>query len=216
MKKTVSIVDYGMGNLFSVSRAVEHCGAEPLLVSTASEIEKARWLILPGVGAFADGMAGLKAGGLVEPLRRHAAEQKPFLGICLGMQMMMEWSLEFGRHEGLSIIAGGVIPLPAQDQSGTPHKVPLIGWSGLEVPSGRAGWDGTILRNTPAGTAAYFVHSFMATPVQSGDRLAETDYGGVKVCAAISHGSASGCQFHPEKSGEAGLAILRTFLENQG
>ena len=212
--KTVSIVDYGMGNLFSVSRAVEHCGAEPVLVSTPADIEKAQWLILPGVGAFADGMAGLRAADLVAPLRRHAAAQKPFLGICLGMQMMMEWSVEFGRHEGLGIVMGGVIPVPPQDLSGAPHKVPLVGWSGLALPPGRNSWDGTILRNTAPGAAAYFVHSFMASPDQPGDRLAETDYGGVKVCAAVSRGRASGCQFHPEKSGEAGLGILRAFLQD--
>ena len=210
--KTVSIVDYGMGNLLSVSRAVEHCGAEPVLVSSSVDIEKAQWLILPGVGAFADGMAGLRALSLVEPLRRHAASQKPLLGICLGMQMMMDWSMEFGRHDGLGIIAGGVVPVPPLDQSGTPHKVPLIGWSSLELPSGRNNWDGTILRDITPGAATYFVHSFMAVPDAPIDRLAETDYGGVKVCAAISRGPVSGCQFHPEKSGDVGLSILNAFL----
>lgn len=211
--KTVSIVDYGMGNLFSVSRAVERCGAEPVLVSSPADIEKAHWLILPGVGAFADGMAELRALSLVEPLRRHAASQKPLLGICLGMQMMMDWSMEFGRHDGLGIIAGGVLPVPPVDQSGTPHKVPLIGWSGLELPRGRNNWDGTILRDITPGAATYFVHSFMAVPDVAADRLAETDYGGVKVCATVSRGQVSGCQFHPEKSGDVGLSILNAFLE---
>ena len=210
--KTVRIVDYGVGNLLSVSRAVEHCGAQPVLVSTPADIEKADWLILPGVGSFADGMAGLRALSLIEPLRRHAAAQKPLMGICLGMQMMMEWSEEFGRHEGLGIIAGGVIPVPSLDRSGMPHKVPLIGWSALEISPERNNWDGTILRGTAPGAATYFVHSFMAAPDAPRDRLADTDYGGVKICAAIARGQVSGCQFHPEKSGEAGLGILRAFL----
>ena len=210
--KTVGIVDYGMGNLLSVSRAIEHCGAEPLLVSSPADIDAARWLILPGVGAFADGMAGLHELGLIEPLRRYAASQRPFLGICLGMQMMMDWSLEFGRHEGLGLISGGVIPVPSSDTSGRAHKVPLIGWSSLEIPSHGTGWDGTLLRNTPPGAAAYFVHSFMAVPDNEADRLADTDYGGVNICAAISRGFVAGCQFHPEKSGDVGLGILKAFL----
>lgn len=212
--KTVSIVDYGMGNLFSVCRAVEHCGAEPVLISTPADVENAHWLILPGVGAFADGMAGLRALSLVEPLRCHAAAQKPFLGICLGMQMMMDWSVEFGRHDGLGIIAGGVVPVPTLDRSGMPHKVPLIGWSGLDLPPGRKDWAGTLLRDTAPGAATYFVHSFMAAPDDAAARLADTDYGGQKICAAIARGQVAGCQFHPEKSGEVGLGILRAFLQD--
>jgi len=208
----VSIVDYGMGNLFSVSRALEHCGATPVLVSKPADIENAQHLVLPGVGAFADGMAGLRALNLIEPLQRYAASQRPFLGICLGMQMMMDWSEEFGRHEGLGIIAGGVIPVSPRDAAGAPHKVPLIGWSSLEIPSHRNGWDGTVLHATKPGAATYFVHSFMAAPEQETDLLANTDYGGVKVCAAVSRGQISGCQFHPEKSGEVGLGILKAFL----
>lgn len=211
--KTVSIVDYGMGNLFSVSRAVEHCGAQAVLVRTPAEIENAHWLILPGVGAFANGMEGLRALSLVEPLRKHAASQKPFLGICLGMQMMMDWSVEFGRHEGLGIVPGGVVPVPPLDRSGAPHKVPLIGWSGLDMPAGRKSWNDTILRSTAPGAAAYFVHSFMADPAEPADRLANTSYDGVDICAAIARGPIAGCQFHPEKSGEMGLEILKTFLQ---
>lgn len=210
--KTVSIVDYGAGNLFSVSRAFEQCGARSILVSTAAQVEAAECLILPGVGAFADGMAGLRKLELIGPLQNYSRQGKPFLGICLGMQMMMEWSLEFGRHEGLGIIPGGVVPVPAHGASGAAHKVPLIGWSGLELPHGRASWKDTMLRDTPPGTQAYFVHSFMAVPADTGHRLADTDYDGVKICAAIGQGRTAGCQFHPEKSGPAGLAMLRAFL----
>ena len=210
--KSVSIVDYGAGNLFSVSRAVEHCGGSPVLVSGTAQIEAADWLILPGVGAFADGMAGLRALRLIEPLRQHAQAGKPLLGICLGMQMLMEWSLEFGRHEGLGIIPGGVVPVPDRGAAGAAHKVPLVGWSPLEPPAGHPGWDGTILRHIPLGAEAYFVHSFMAVPTDAAYRLAETDYDGIRICAAIGSGRTAGCQFHPEKSGRVGLGILQAFL----
>ena len=209
----VTIVDYGMGNLFSVSRAVERCGAEAVLTDTAAGIDDAKWLILPGVGAFADGMQGLRSRGLVEPLRRYAASQRPLLGICLGMQMMLEVGLEFGTHEGLGLIAGRVESVPTLTASGERHKVPHIGWSGLQLPPGRNGWNNTILRDIAPGAAAYFVHSFMAVPTDPANRLADADYDGVVVGAAIARDLVVGCQFHPEKSGEVGLAILGTFLE---
>jgi glutamine amidotransferase len=209
----VTVVDYGMGNLFSVSRAVERCGAEVVLTDTAAGIDDAKWLILPGVGAFADGMQGLRSRGLVEPLRRYAASQRPLLGICLGMQMMLEAGLEFGTHEGLGLIPGRVETVPALSASGAPHKVPHIGWSGLQLPPGRADWNNTILRNIAPGAAGYFVHSFMAVPTDPAHRLADADYDGVAVCAAIARDLVTGCQFHPEKSGEVGLTILKTFLE---
>jgi len=209
----VTVVDYGMGNLFSVSRAVERCGAEVVLTDTAAGIDDAKWLILPGVGAFADGMQGLRSLGLVEPLRRYAASQRPLLGICLGMQMMLEVGLEFGSHEGLGLIPGSVESVPTLTPSGEHHKVPHIGWSGLQLPPGRNGWNGTILRNIEPGAATYFVHSFMAVPTDPAHRLADADYDGIAVCASIARDLVVGCQFHPEKSGEVGLTILKTFLE---
>jgi glutamine amidotransferase len=212
MSQTVTIVDYGLGNIFSVSRAIEHFGAEVLLTDRPSKVLEAERLILPGVGAFANGMQGLRDRGLVEPLREYAKNDRPFLGICLGMQMMVSESEEFGRHEGLGIIPGKVTAIRGADASGTPVKVPHIGWSALARPGTRPGWGGTILAGTAEKTSAYFVHSFTVVPDREEDRLADTWYGDCRVSAAIQRGSVSGCQFHPEKSGPNGLRIIRNFL----
>lgn len=209
----VTVVDYGVGNLFSVSRALERCGAEVLLTDTAAGIEAAERLVLPGVGAFADGMQGLRERGLVAPLQAYARSGRPLLGICLGMQMLMEYSQEFGNHEGLGIIAGSVVNVPALTPSGRLHKIPHIGWSELRVPAGREGWQGTVLEALGPGSSAYFVHSYMSVPVDPACRLADCDYDGVTVSAAIARDAVTGCQFHPEKSGKVGLAVMRRFLQ---
>lgn len=205
----VTIVDYGVGNLLSVSRAVEAVGAVPELCSDPDGVAAAERLILPGVGAFGNGMDGLRARGLVEPLRAFAASGRPFLGICLGMQLMFERSHEFGLHDGLGLIPGEVVPIPATAADGTPHKVPHVGWSGLVAD--RA-WDGTLLDGRGEGEATYFVHSFMAAPADPADRLAHCLYDGRPLAAVVERGMLAGCQFHPEKSGPVGLAILTTFV----
>lgn len=209
----VTIVDYGIGNLFSVSRALERCDAEVILTDSAAGIEGAERLVLPGVGAFGDGMAGLRQRGLVEPLRRYAQRDRPLLAICLGMQMLLEYSYEFGVHEGLGIIPGKVIPVPPLNAEGRRNKIPHIGWNNLRVSGGRSSWTGTPLSPLSEGDAAYFVHSFMADPTNRTDRLADCHYNGVAVCAAVSRGRITGCQFHPEKSGPTGLSVLQRFLD---
>ena len=209
---TVTVVDYGLGNLLSVSRALEHVGARVELSDSPAEIAKATHLLLPGVGAFRDGMAGLQQRGLVEPLRNYGRSGRPFLGICLGMQLLFEHSEEFGRQEGLGLIAGGVVAIPAVNASGAAHKIPHIGWNELRMPPGRRSWEGSPLGGLLPGTPMYFVHSFTADPAQVGDRLADCDYDGCRISAAVGHGSLYGCQFHPEKSGPAGLRILRDFV----
>lgn len=212
--KRVVVVDYGMGNLFSVARALEHRGATVELASTAQSVESAPALVLPGVGAFADGIRGLAARGLIGPLRRFAASGRPFLGICLGMQMLFETSEEFGCHEGLGVLPGCVVPLRGADVHGKKLKVPHIGWSALRPTRARSGWSDTPLAALRPGTAMYFVHSFVAMPRDDSDRLAECDYGGWPLVAAVSRGAVSGCQFHPEKSGPAGLAVLDGFIRS--
>lgn len=209
----VTVVDYGMGNLLSVSRALEHCGAEVLLASDPNLITKAERLILPGVGAFADGMAGLRERGLIEPIRTFAGSGHPFLGICLGMQMMLETSEEFGGHEGLGLIAGKVVAIPLTNVDGRPHKIPHIGWDELVLPFQEISWAGTILADIEPGTTAYFVHSFTAVPSNLELRLADCNYNGRLISAVIRSEMLYGCQFHPEKSGETGLNILRRFIE---
>jgi glutamine amidotransferase len=208
----VTVVDYGLGNLFSVSRALEQVGAQVELTDSAASIEDATHVVLPGVGAFRDGIAGLRERSLVEPLRRYGASGRPLLGICLGMQLLFEYSEEFGRQEGLGLLAGGVVAIPAVGASGAPHKIPHIGWNELRVPDARSGWQGTLLARVAPNTSMYFVHSYTADPARPPDRLADCDYDGCRISAAVGSGSLYGCQFHPEKSGPAGLQILREFV----
>lgn len=213
MNKQVAIVDYGMGNLFSVTRAFEHCGAEVCTVDSPREVNESRRLVLPGVGAFKDGMRGLEERGLVEPLRAYAASGKPLLGICLGMQMLMSFSEEFGIGRGLGLVAGRVVAIPFLNAQGQPQKIPHIGWNELQLPNGDVRrWEGTVLRGLAPYDAVYFVHSFNVVPDDERYRLADCYYGGVRICAAIQAGNIYGCQFHPEKSGPRGLQILRNFL----
>ena len=148
MPTQVTIVDYGIGNISSVSRAILHCGVEARITDNPEEIMKATRLVLPGVGAFSNGMQGLRERGLVEPLRTYAASGRPLLGICLGMQMLLTKSEEFGEHEGLGIIPGRVLPVTANNCNGIPLKVPHIGWSGLSMPPSRQTWDKTLDRKS--------------------------------------------------------------------
>lgn len=207
----VTVVDYGIGNIYSVSRALERCNAEVTLSADPAHIEAAPRLVLPGVGAFSDGMQGLRERGLIEPIRRYARTGKPLLGICLGMQMLASGSSEFGDHEGLGLIPGRVLPVPDTSTSGQPQKIPHIGWNGLLAPPG-VDWGASVLDGTPEDTAVYLVHSFAVLPDDPAHRLADCLYGGHRIAAAIRSGHIVGCQFHPEKSGEAGLAILARFL----
>ncbi len=209
---TVAIVDYGIGNLMSVRRAVEAVGAEAHLVADADGVAAAERLILPGVGAFGDCMAALAARGLVDAVRAHAAAGKPLLGICVGMQMLFDVGEEFGETVGLGLIPGRVAAIPTTTPDGAPIKVPHIGWSGLLPPQDRAdAWTGTPLAAVAPGTPAYFLHSFAAVAADPDHVLAECNFGGRRVTAAARRGTLFGCQFHPEKSGPAGLRILAGF-----
>lgn len=208
----VTVIDYGIGNLFSVGRALEHCGAEVTFTSDPVLIESAPRLVLPGVGAFADGMKGLRERGLVEPIRRHAASGRPLLGICLGMQMLATVSEEFGTHEGLDIVPGRVAAVPNHDTAGHAQKIPHVGWSALHIPPG-GNWAASPLANAAELTAVYLVHSFAMVPDDDRDRLADCFYGGHRICAAVRRARVYGCQFHPEKSGPSGLAMVRRFVD---
>ncbi len=212
MTRVVDIVDYGIGNLLSVARAVEKAGGEARLTRDPDAIARADSVILPGVGAFEACMRSLHETGLAAPTVAFAGGDRPFLGICVGLQMMFDYSLEFGTHAGLGLIPGRVAAIPTHDDAGD-RKVPHIGWGALALPSGRRDWDATILdRLAPGRDAAYFLHSFACEPAQAGDRLAVTDYAGVEICAAVMRDNLVGCQFHPEKSGPVGLTILERFL----
>lgn len=206
----VSIIDYGIGNILSVRRAFEHQGAEVIHISTPEEIKKAERLVLPGVGAFKDGMEELRRRELVLAIRQYCGENRPFLGICLGMQMMLEESEEFGNSEGLGIIPGKVVRIANIDIEGHFQKIPHVGWSGLRY---QRSVKGTILDGIPEGERMYFVHSYTVLPAEDRFRLADTFYGGRRLSAVIQKGNCYGTQFHPEKSGEAGLDIVCRFLD---
>jgi len=212
MTRSITVVDYGSGNLLSVVRALERCDAKPTVTDSAACILSADRLLLPGVGAFGDGMEGLRARGLIEPILRFAAFGRPLLGICLGMQMLADLSEEFGDHEGLGLIPGKVVPIPPADVQGAMQKIPHIGWAELKAPYPRR-WAGTLLEAIREEMSFYLVHSFQFLPLNNAHRLADCLYGGHRITAAVQSGGTVGLQFHPEKSGEAGLAVLRAFMQ---
>jgi glutamine amidotransferase len=204
----VTIIDYGAGNLHSAANAFVRLGAEVSLVEDAASVDAARCLVLPGVGAFGEGMAGLHRRGLVEPLRAYAASGRPLLGICLGAQLLLEESEEFGRHEGLGIVPGAVRLLSREGV-----KVPHVGWCPI-FPAAENAWAGSLLAKTPAKTWAYFVHSFQCVPAEPRFSCALANYGGHTISAAVRRDAVVGVQFHPEKSGTSGLSMLRTLLDS--
>jgi glutamine amidotransferase len=208
----VAVIDYGMGNLLSVRRGLEHCGAKVLVTADSEAILAARFVVLPGVGAFANGMLELRNRSLDVVAREVVARGTRLLGICLGMQMLLDESDEFGTTAGLGLIPGRVIAIPPMDRENQPQKIPHIGWNALALPEGRSDWNDTLLLDVTPGEAVYFVHSFMASPADSRHRIADCLYGGVPVSAAIGRKNVFGCQFHPEKSGEVGLKVLKRFL----
>lgn len=213
MSNSITLIDYGLGNLLSVARAFEHCGANVLLSHDPAEIECAERLVLPGVGAFADGIHELHERGLVDPIRRFAESGRPLLGICLGMQMMATVSEEFGKHQGLDLIPGRVREIPRTATNGAPLKIPHIGWSSLHRPA-YAEWDQSLLADTAPGTSVYLVHSYAVELDDPRHLLSDCVYGGHRIATTIKRGAVVGCQFHPEKSGPAGLGILAAFLRS--
>ena len=200
-----AIVDYGVGNLFSLKSSLRFVGADVTVTGEAGEIRRADKIILPGVGAFGDAAAKLRLRGLDEVVKGEARRGKPLLGICLGMQLLFEKSLEFGEHEGLGLVPGTVRPL--SEALPGDYKIPQIGWNALRLTTPGC----PIFKYTAGGECVYFVHSYHA--VGCGDSLAATVEYGIDVTAAVARGNVYGCQFHPEKSGEAGLNILRAFCE---
>ena len=196
----VGIIDYGVGNLFSLCSSFKAIGEEAFVSGDAAELAKADRLVLPGVGAFEDAANKLRASGLNVFVKEQAAAGKPLLGICLGMQMLFEKSFEYGEHEGLGLLKGQVVPMAGKlDPS---LKIPHMGWNALEVKQGR-------LLEEVDGQYVYFVHSFYAEGCEAS--LAAVAEYGIPITAAVEQGNIFGCQFHPEKSGNVGLSILRKF-----
>jgi imidazole glycerol-phosphate synthase subunit HisH len=204
----------GIGNLLNVVRALTHAGAQVHVASSAAELPQiVERMVLPGVGAFAGGMTEMRQRGLDDVVKRFVATERPFLGICVGMQMLMDTSEEFGEHAGLGLIGGKVVAVPTNDAAGQAHRVPHIGWAKLlPNPANPRAWQNGPLCGTAVGERVYFVHSFQAVPAHAADALAFTDYGGQSICAAVAKNNVVGVQFHPERSAQAGLAMLRSFL----
>jgi glutamine amidotransferase len=196
----IAIIDYGMGNLHSVSKAVERIGCEVIVTSDPEQILAADGAILPGVGAFGDAMANLRETGLVDTVQTYAARGKPLLGICLGMQLLFTESEEHGLHQGLNLLPGRVVRFQGS------YKVPHMGWNELSFLQASPLFDGLEQGHV------YFVHSYYALPERSEDLLAVTDYH-QPVTAIVGRGSLFGMQFHPEKSGDLGMALLKRFVE---
>ena len=211
MSKNV-IVDYGMGNLFSISRAVEHCGHSAEITSDRKKILQADKVILPGVGAFGDAMKELEVSGLADALKSFIETERPLLGICLGMQILFDFSDEFGRHNGLGCIPGAVKKFNISEEKKSIFKIPQIGWNKIGGHANRE-CDKELFVGISSDTLFYFVHSYVCVPNNQDHIAAETQYGPVRFCSAIRKNAIWGCQFHPEKSAEAGLRVYSNFLK---
>ena len=201
----IAIVDYGVGNLFSLASSVKSLGLEVTITRDAAELRAADHILLPGVGAFADAMDKLTATGLV-PVLKEETRHTPLLGICLGMQLLFDKSYEFGEHEGLGLIPGQVCPL-AEDLTDPALKVPHIGWNALDITRP----DDPLFKYVQNGEYVYYVHSFYAKDCAA-STLATSEYS-IPVTGAVRRGLVYGTQFHPEKSGDTGLRLLKAFAE---
>jgi len=211
----IAIVDYGMGNLFSISNACKCVGFTPFITNSIRDIMKSDAIILPGVGAFGDAMKSMIKLDLVSPIIDYAASGKFIFGICLGMQLLMTESSEFGRHKGLGIIEGFVEIFNFSDSSQNEYiKIPHIGWTGIKykINDSPEIWDNTPLNNVKNGTYMYFVHSYYVKPDNEKDILSISSYGNTIFCSSIKRNNIFGCQFHPERSAENGILVYKNLI----
>lgn len=213
MTSKVTILDYGMCNLLNVARAFQALGADVAVTEDAGTAAAAERLVVPGVGAFKDSVDEVRNRGFDDVIRAYVATGRPFLGICVGMQMLFDASEEFGEHAGLGLLPGRVRGVPARTVAGEAQRVPHIGWNHLVSPETGRSWEDTFL-NGSLGTSpsVYFVHSFAAVPELDDDRLADCVYGGHRLCAAVQRDNLIAVQFHPERSAEHGLGMLQGFM----
>ena len=203
----IAIVDYGVGNIFSLYSSFKYIGAEVVLTSDPEEIKKADKIILPGVGAFADAAKKLRDSGLADVVVKEVKNGKPLLGICLGMQMLFERSFEYGEHQGLGLIKGDIVSMEGVVPAN--YKIPHIGWNGLHFPKDKA--KSPIFKYINENDCVYFVHSYFGANCDE-SVIATTEYG-AELTAAVAYKNVYGVQFHPEKSGEVGMKILKAFCE---
>jgi glutamine amidotransferase len=212
---TVAIIDYRMGNMFSVQHACRHAGLSSFITSDGKEISRADGAILPGVGAFGEAMQNLDRLGLVGIIKDCIWSGKPFMGVCLGMQLLFTESDEFGLSRGLDIVGGRIVKFPSETSGRSKVKVPQIGWNRIQRPRVCSAdcWEGTPLQETPDGAYMYFVHSYYAIPASDSVTLSKTSYGGIDYCSSLVADNVFATQFHPEKSAKEGIAIYKKWLE---
>ncbi|MCQ2546331.1 MAG: imidazole glycerol phosphate synthase subunit HisH [Clostridia bacterium] len=201
----IAIIDYGVGNLFSLQSSLKYIGQEAAVTADPETIRSADRIILPGVGAYEDAARKLRESGMAELVTEVAKAGKPLMGICLGMQLLLEKSYEYGEHEGLGLVKGSVVPIA--DVAPADYKIPHIGWNALKFK----GEKDPLFKYIKEGDCVYFVHSFYATDCAD-NTIAVTEYG-AELTAAVADGNVYGCQFHPEKSGGVGMKILKAFCE---
>lgn len=214
MKKKVIIVDYQLGNLFSVKHALMNIGLNVKVSNLAADIENADALVLPGVGAFHDAMKNMNKHDLIVPIKDFIQVGKPFIGVCLGLQLLFTESEEFGSGRGLDIISGTVKKFPSSTSKGELMKVPHIAWNKIfQYP---AGWNDSPLRDIQSGEFMYFVHSFYIIPQENLYNLSWTQYYDIKYPSSIKRNNIFACQFHPEKSANEGLKIYKTWAQMNG
>jgi glutamine amidotransferase len=206
---TISLVDYGVGNLYSLLKAFKLYTKNVVISEEADIIKSSDALVLPGVGSFQSGMHGLRVRNLTNTIKEFAKSDKPILGICLGAQLLLSKGYEFGEFEGLDIISGRVTIFPKSEEE---VKMPHIGWNEIYSPADNS-WDNTILDPARQGSHVYFIHSYILSPTSHDDILALSNYGSYEFCSAVKRGKIYGCQFHPEKSGEVGLKIIKKFID---
>ncbi|MBV6645173.1 MAG: imidazole glycerol phosphate synthase subunit HisH [Cyclobacteriaceae bacterium] len=206
----ITIVDYQLSNIFSVRHAFENIGCEVEISSSHKDIKKAEALILPGVGAFGEAMKNLKDLGLIDSIRSYIDDERPFFGVCLGMQLLFDKSGEFGAHEGLGIIGGEIKKFPVKAKM----KVPQVGWKPIYPSLGGKKFEKEPFKNVVSGEYMYFVHSYFVCPANDDDMLSVSSYGDMQYCSSVKHKNIIATQFHPERSGQSGLDVYRNWVEN--
>lgn len=205
--RTIAIIDYGVGNLYSIKKAISSFGINVFITEDADKIALADAVVLPGVGSFEAGMEGLKIRNLIGSVKKFSKTGKPMLGICLGAQLLLDRGYEFGSFDGLGIIPGKVVKFPKLKNGRIPH----IGWNEI-FSLKNVSWKKTVLESVKSNSDVYFVHSYILQPNKKEDILALANYDGYEFCSAIKKGNIYGCQFHPEKSGKVGLKIIENFV----
>ena len=211
----VVVIDLGIGNLMSIIRGLEYCGAKVIVTSNPEIILNSSHVVLPGDGAFKFAMEQVKKRNLLNTLRNFNKSNSNLLGICIGMQMLFDESSEFESSEGLGLISGKVVAIPNKSMNGKKLTLPHIGWNNLQKSDHLKNWNETLLENNKVKDEMYFIHSYMAIPTNSSCKVAECIYGGHKITAVVMKNKITGCQFHPEKSGNLGLKILKKFIEKK-